>query len=98
VFEIPLEAAVMLHQTKEIFLTVTYHRHSAYFPSWWATFPRFEHETREFSCALQYFKKVENKKIKALFEAQRTGRARRYGREAQANDILPAVTHTEDFT
>jgi len=33
-----------------------------------------------------------------MFEAQRTGRAGRYGRETQANDLVPAVTHTQDFT
>jgi hypothetical protein len=49
------------------------------------------------SCALQYFKKVEKKIIKEMFEAQRTGRAGRYGRETQANDVAPAVTHTEDY-
>jgi hypothetical protein len=33
-----------------------------------------------------------------MFEAQRTGKAGRYGRGAQANDLVPAVTDTEDFT
>ena len=33
-----------------------------------------------------------------MFEAQRTGWAGMYGSERYANELAPAVTHTEDFT
>jgi len=33
-----------------------------------------------------------------MFEAQRTGRAGRYGKRGTGSDLVPAVMHTEDFT